>query len=121
MSKADKNYYHRNKEKENARSRAYYRENRAVQIQKAIARNFLRNYGITIEERDLMVSQQSGKCAVCQREAPLVLDHNHGTGAVRSMLCRQCNSAIGMLGDDPDIIAAAAQYVYAHRPLMVGA
>lgn len=115
----DKSRYENNKEAENARSRAYYRANRAEQIQKAVARNVLRNYGITVEQRDLMVAQQSGKCAVCEKEKPLVVDHDHGTGAVRSMVCNQCNVAIGMLGDDPNVIAAAAQYVYAHRPLVM--
>lgn len=35
-----------------------------------------------------------GRCAVCgYRASQLVEDHDHDTGLVRGMLCRQCNSA----------------------------
>lgn len=41
---------------------------------------------------------QRGRCAMCQVsdsffDANLVKDHDHGTGKVRGLLCRGCNSA----------------------------
>jgi hypothetical protein len=38
-------------------------------------------------------------------------DHNHATGAARGWLCVTCNSAIGLLGDNPRILDAAAAYL----------
>ncbi|WP_373316952.1 endonuclease domain-containing protein [Streptomyces sulfonofaciens] len=38
------------------------------------------------------------------------MDHRHNTGRVRGVLCFNCNSAIGKLGDDPDTVRRAAVY-----------
>lgn len=34
-----------------------------------------------------------GRCAVCGYRASLVTDHDHETGLVRGLLCRNCNAA----------------------------
>lgn len=41
----------------------------------------------------------------------LAVDHDHITGEVRALLCIPCNSAIGQLKEDPNIIMNAMQYV----------
>jgi UDP-N-acetyl-D-mannosaminuronic acid transferase (WecB/TagA/CpsF family) len=41
------------------------------------------------------------------------------TGQVRGLLCGKCNSAIGLLGDDPEVIKAAARYVAKHRQMVL--
>lgn len=38
-------------------------------------------------------------------------DHNHLTGNGRGWLCPDCNSGIGLLGDNPRLLEAAAQYL----------
>ena len=40
----------------------------------------------------------------------LYVDHDHSTGKIRGLLCHVCNSAIGLLGDDPDRADAATSY-----------
>ncbi len=46
-------------------------------------------------------AQQKDMCACCGRLSNLlVTDHNHGTGQVRGLLCRNCNLGIGYLGDN---------------------
>ena len=45
----------------------------------------------------------------------LVIDHDHETGELRGLLCSPCNNAIGLLGDDPERIRAAANYVAIYR------
>ena len=74
-------------------------------------------YGITRDEyRDRWLAQD-GRCAVCRqperssRQSLLCVDHDHQTGKVRGLLCSHCNRAIGRLGDDPDVIQRAVQYV----------
>lgn len=80
----------------------------------------MRAYGITVADYDRMWAEQQGLCAICQRPERLVrygkplelsVDHCHDTGKVRGLLCHDCNTAIGKLGDDPDRINAAAEYV----------
>lgn len=79
-------------------------------------RTTLRQYGLTIEQFDEMSAKQGGRCAVCgspprNGKANLDVDHDHKTGKVRGLLCDVCNRAIGLLGDDAESLARAAQYL----------
>lgn len=77
-----------------------------------------RNYGITLEEYDEMFDEQNGVCAICggiSRDGKrLSVDHDHETGKVRELLCMNCNTALGMLQDNVQIVLAAAQYLTKH-------
>lgn len=73
------------------------------------------NYGISIGDYEALVASQGGECAICggaftQRKRTHV-DHCHETGRVRGVLCENCNRAIGLLQDRPDIARAAADYL----------
>lgn len=72
-------------------------------------------YGITAEDYDEILERQGGVCAVCggppKGKRFLSIDHVHETGEIRGLLCDPCNRGIGLLGDDPDRLAAAAAYV----------
>lgn len=76
---------------------------------------FKRTYGITLEEYDEMVAAQGGVCAICGggpgRYPRLCVDHDHETGVIRGLLCNDCNRGIGLLGDNPTTVAAAAAYL----------
>lgn len=65
-------------------------------------------YGISLAEYEAMAEAQEGRCALCgtvpkRRKstkhghpwAPLVVDHDHGDGHVRGLLCLGCNIAMG--------------------------
>ena len=45
----------------------------------------------------------------------LSLDHDHVTGKPRGVLCSQCNRAIGLMDDDPELFAKAALYIQQYR------
>ncbi|MCA3159565.1 MAG: exonuclease VII [Burkholderiales bacterium] len=50
------------------------------------------------EVRNAQIAAQGGKCALCQLPGVAkdpVLDHHHGTGAVRGTLHRSCNALLG--------------------------
>ncbi|MEU1178460.1 endonuclease VII domain-containing protein [Streptomyces sp. NPDC005820] len=74
-------------------------------------RHLERNYGLTEAERDAMVASQMGLCVICLKAPAVHVDHCHQTGRVRGVLCFNCNSAIGKLGDDPDAVRRAAAYL----------
>lgn len=45
----------------------------------------------------------------------LCVDHCHKTGKIRGVLCSNCNSAIGFLKENPEIIKAALKYIEKHK------
>jgi hypothetical protein len=52
--------------------------------------------------------EQNGRSMAC-------LDHDHATGRVRGILCSNCNTALGLLHDDPVRLAEAIAYLEKHR------
>lgn len=73
----------------------------------------LEKYGLTLDEYEAMVEDQGGKCAICgvTPKTRLCVDHCHATGIVRGLLCRSCNTAIGLLREDTKVMGKAIQYV----------
>jgi hypothetical protein len=74
-----------------------------------------RRYGISAAEADLMLEAQHGLCAICGEAPAAHVDHDHETGAVRALLCFNCNGGLGQFHDDPGTLRAAADYVEQHR------
>ncbi|MGV5033770.1 endonuclease VII domain-containing protein [Streptomyces sp. NRAIS4] len=68
-----------------------------------------------------MIASQRGLCAICLAASPAHVDHCHKTGRVRGVLCFNCNSAIGKLGDNPDAVRRAAAYLEGNlwKPILV--
>lgn len=65
-----------------------------------------------------MHKSQNYLCAICGTDTPRgrgwQTDHNHKTGAVRSILCHSCNSLIGHAKESPEILLSAFRYLYLH-------
>ncbi|MFH9431825.1 endonuclease VII domain-containing protein [Streptomyces sp. NPDC017615] len=79
--------------------------------------------GKTVREKvaDAMVASQRGLCVICLNAPAAHVDHCHKTGRVRGVLCFNCNSAIGKLGDDPEAVRRAAAYLEGNswKPILV--
>src|SRR5688572_14135904 len=73
-----------------------------------------RRYGITAEEADALLEDQDGVCAICKVAPAVHVDHDHQTGAVRALLCFNCNGGLGQFRDNPVALHAAAYYVQFH-------
>lgn len=74
-----------------------------------------RTYGLTEDEYDALLASQDSRCAVCRRESDrLVVDHCHDSGRVRGILCGQCNLALGLVRDDPEVLAGLIAYLESH-------
>lgn len=79
-----------------------------------------RSYKIKVDHYEEMLERQKSKCAICQGEGftmaehhkvKLVVDHCHKTGAIRGLLCHNCNRALGLLQDDTEALKRAIQYL----------
>lgn len=82
-----------------------------------------KKFGITSDDFDQMLKHQRGKCAICKSPDPKAanwhVDHDHVTSQIRGLLCRACNTGIGLLQDDPKVIDAALNYVRKHRQMVL--
>jgi hypothetical protein len=78
-----------------------------------------RKFGLTVEEYDEMVRRQGGVCYLCGKPPAagqsLDVDHDHKTGAVRKLLCRNCNQGIGKFFEDPGLLLQTALYIIEER------
>lgn len=77
-----------------------------------------KKYGISIEEVRKVANKPCESCGRYEHEiggkSPMSIDHCHGSGRVRGVLCRYCNVALGMLLDDPVRIEQLKQYAILH-------
>jgi hypothetical protein len=82
----------------------------------------LKRFGLTYADYRRMFVEQGGACAICGTTEPggqgktrtLVVDHCHRTDRVRRLLCTCCNSALGMVDDDPEILKKMIAYLQEH-------
>lgn len=70
-----------------------------------------RSYGLSRNEYTALVEAQAGSCRICSKQKPLVIDHCHTTGKVRGLLCRSCNTLIGLAFDDAHTLERAIEYL----------
>ena len=68
-------------------------------------------YGFTVDDYNTQAAKQEHKCIGCNQVKKLVIDHCHTTGKVRGLLCGSCNTALGMVKDDPATLRALATYI----------
>lgn len=65
-------------------------------------------YGLSDEEMGRL--EAGVPCEICGGLSDVV-DHSHTRGHVRGYLCGMCNTAIGLLRDDPALAISAARYL----------
>jgi hypothetical protein len=77
-------------------------------------------YGVTLDEYEEMYLNQEGKCAICGEHKELggkkglVIDHCHQTGKVRELLCGICNSLLGRMEANMDVLHKFFEYRKKH-------
>lgn len=80
-------------------------------------------YGLTPDEYDSLLSAQKGACAICHKAQPnngkgdkyFDVDHDHKTKRVRGLLCRWCNTGLGILERSEEWISRAKTYLEYHK------
>jgi hypothetical protein len=76
-----------------------------------------KTFGLSAGEYEMYHTVQGGCCAICRRGIVLGendhIDHCHGTGKVRGILCNACNSGLGFFRDNPKHLLRAIAYLEA--------
>lgn len=79
-------------------------------------RHLKKSYGLTYEQYTDMIAAQNNTCPICLRQdQKLFVDHDHSSGQVRKLLCGKCNAAIGMLDENIESMARAAEYLKSYQ------
>ena len=82
--------------------------------------HYRRVYGITLADFNRMVLAQGSKCACCGTDKPggkhnqWCVDHDHVTGVVRELLCKDCNIVLGLVEDSPEHLQRLIAYIAKH-------
>lgn len=128
ISKKNKLYYQNNKDSIIEKTNNYYQENRNM-VKKRMKKYYdenqpeirinrkLKKYNITLDEYQNLKTQNDGRCDICN-EIPekACIDHCHKTEVVRGLLCNKCNSGIGFLQDDIELLENAVSYLKKYLP-----
>lgn len=81
----------------------------------AARKSQLKKYGIVEADFQSMLKNQNNVCAICEEPTPinkrLDIDHNHTTGKVRGLLCRNCNHGIGAFKERLGLLKRASTYM----------
>jgi len=83
------------------------------------AHNIKTRYGLIYEDFIKMHELQDSKCPGCNEkisiiigsENPAVIDHNHETGDIRSLLCNKCNQVIGLVKEKQTTLENLSNYL----------
>ena len=75
-----------------------------------------KDFGITLEEYNIMLKQQDNKCLICKTikcksGRAFAVDHDHITNKIRGLLCSNCNHLLGKAQDDVEILSEAIKYL----------
>lgn len=78
----------------------------------------MRDFGVPAVDYGIQFEKQHGMCAICGKEpwedrhsTRLNIDHCHSSDRLRGLLCRACNTGIGQLNDDPELLRKAIVYL----------
>ena len=70
-----------------------------------------RQLGITVEEFNaLMLTDHCDICGVTLVKKKCI-DHDHGTEKVRGVLCHNCNTALGLVKDNTEVLSKMIDYI----------
>lgn len=112
LAKRNKKYYSSNKEQIAKTSKEWAQKNKD-KIRNA---NLQKKFGISLEEKNQLFNTQKKCCAICKavknnKNRDWDVDHCHETGVVRGILCSNCNRALGLFQDNPEILLNAYSYL----------
>ena len=69
-----------------------------------------RSYFQLTRER-LAGKEIKNNCEICGSNKKICFDHDHITGKFRGWICRKCNTALGMVNDDKELLLKLVAYL----------
>jgi hypothetical protein len=107
-------WYLRNRERALADAKRNYKHSPIA----SRAEHLRKKYGMSVEAWEAMFVSQGGLCAICDDflsfgKSGACVDHDHRTGAVRGLLCTECNLGLGKFKDSLWHLERAAKYLAA--------
>lgn len=99
----------------------YGRKWRAKHPRRRYSHVLKNQYGITLDQLTAMIAGQGNACAICRKDFSSLprrhihVDHNHRSGAVRGILCSNCNTMIGHAHDSQEILSLGIAYLNVHE------
>lgn len=110
----NKQYYAANRE--SIRATAKQKALEPLEIDKNKNAKLLFKYGITLNQYRKMLLLQNNVCAICEKEEQidgrsLAVDHCHNTGKVRGLLCFKCNTMVGHIDKNEEILGKTITYL----------
>jgi Recombination endonuclease VII len=84
------------------RAKSYYQNIKGKVAQYRSDLRLKRKYSLSREEWNKMLVSQNNKCLLCDCDFTKIkpcVDHNHQTGKIRGLLCRECNLSLGVIED----------------------
>jgi len=102
--------------------KASQRRNRKLHPKYIQNANLKHKFNITLDIYEKMLLNQNGKCAVCnksQESRRLAIDHDHKCCSgyrscgkcIRALLCMRCNSVLGLVDENPEILRDLLTYL----------
>ena len=112
----DPAYYHATIEKRRESRKKTYEKNRDINLKRMGDYRRKRYTGFSPEDYDKLLEEQGGRCFICDQipDSALHADHCHSTKTKRKLLCRSCNTGLGLFRDRPELLEKAAEYLRAH-------
>ena len=65
-----------------------------------------------ISNKEMMAGRPKPKqCEICGKNGRICFDNNHETGEFRGWICDKCNTALGMVSDNIEILTKMINYL----------
>jgi len=76
-------------------------------------KQLINKYGVDLKWYTKKLKEQGNVCYGCRlpSDKTLVVDHNHSTGEARGLLCSNCNTALGLIKEDKQILHNLTTYI----------
>lgn len=69
-----------------------------------------------LTEDQYLELMKNENCEICNRLLDKkCIDHSHSTNKVRGILCNNCNTSLGLVGDNIQILESMINYLHKHQ------
>lgn len=80
-------------------------------VRGAYAHN-IKPHGLTNAQANAFTKDK--RCEICGSTDSLAVDHDHLSNTVRGVLCKRCNSGLGLFQESTKKLASAIRYLNSH-------